>query len=125
MGLQEGMSKMKDKSHGKGREGIQQDNASQERNIRSIQIRKEYHRDIPYNGADVIVSDGFTGNMILKLYEGVAMALMDKIKGVFLGSVKGKLAAAMVYSDLKKLKKELDYNEYGGAPIMGVPEAGV
>ena len=76
-------------------------------------------RDIPYNGADVIVSDGFTGNMILKLYEGVAMALMDKIKGVFLGSVKGKLAAAMVYSDLKKMKKELDYNEYGGAPIMG------
>ena len=40
MGLQEGMSKMKDKSHGKGREGIQQDNVSQERNIRSIQIRK-------------------------------------------------------------------------------------
>ena len=76
-------------------------------------------RDIPYNKADVVVADGFTGNMILKLYEGVAMALMDKIKGVFLGSVKGKLAAAMVYSDLKKMKKELDYNEYGGAPIMG------
>ena len=76
-------------------------------------------RDIPYNKADVVVADGFTGNMILKLYEGVAMALMDKIKGVFLGSLKGKLAAAMVYSDLKKMKKELDYNEYGGAPIMG------
>ncbi len=76
-------------------------------------------RDIPYNGADVIVADGFTGNMILKLYEGVAMALMDKIKGVFMGSMKGKLAAAMVYNDLKKMKKQLDYNEYGGAPIMG------
>lgn len=76
-------------------------------------------RDIPYNKADVVVADGFTGNMILKLYEGVAMALMDKIKGVFMGSLKGKLAAAMVYSDLKKMKKELDYNEYGGAPIMG------
>ena len=46
------------------------------------------------------------------------MALMDKIKGVFMGSLKGKLAAAMVYNDLKKMKKELDYNEYGGAPIM-------
>ena len=45
-------------------------------------------RDIPYDGADVIVADGFTGNMILKLYEGVAMALMDKIKGVFMGSMK-------------------------------------
>ncbi len=76
-------------------------------------------RDIPYDGADVIVADGFTGNMILKLYEGVAMALMDKIKGVFMGSMKGKLAAAMVYNDLKKMKKQLDYNEYGGAPIMG------
>ena len=76
-------------------------------------------RDIPYDGADVIVADGFTGNMILKLYEGVTMALMDKIKGVFMGSVKSKLAAAMVYNDLKKMKKELDYNEYGGAPIMG------
>ena len=76
-------------------------------------------RDIPFDGADVIVADGFTGNMILKLYEGVAMALMDKIKGVFMGSMKGKLAAAVVYNDLKKMKKELDYNEYGGAPIMG------
>ena len=76
-------------------------------------------RDIPYDGADVIVADGFTGNMILKLYEGVAMALMDKIKGVFMGNMKGKLAAAMVYNDLKKMKKQLDYNEYGGAPIMG------
>ena len=76
-------------------------------------------REIPYDGADVIVADGFTGNMILKLYEGVAMALMDKIKGVFMGSMKGKLAAAMVYNALKKMKKELDYNEYGGAPIMG------
>lgn len=76
-------------------------------------------RDIPYNQADVVVADGFTGNMILKLYEGVAMALMDKVKGVFMGSLKGKMAAAMVYNDLKKMKKELDYNEYGGAPIMG------
>ena len=76
-------------------------------------------RDIPYNQADVVVADGFTGNMILKLYEGVALALMEKIKGVFTSSLKGKLAAAMVYGDLKKMKKELDYNEYGGAPIMG------
>ena len=76
-------------------------------------------RDIAYSGADVVVADGFTGNMILKTYEGVAMALMDKVKGVFMGSLKNKLAAAMVYKDLKKMKKELDYNEYGGAPIMG------
>ena len=40
-------------------------------------------RDIPYDAADVVVADGFTGNMMLKLYEGVAMAVMDKMKGVF------------------------------------------
>lgn len=76
-------------------------------------------RDIPFDAADVVVADGFTGNMLLKLYEGVAMALMDKIKGVFLSGAKGKLAAGLVYKDLKRMKKELDYNEYGGAPIMG------
>ena len=76
-------------------------------------------RDIPYDGCDVAVTDGFTGNVMLKLFEGVAMALMDKFKGVFSQSLKNKLAAAAVYGDLKKLKKSLDYNEYGGAPIMG------
>ena len=76
-------------------------------------------RDIPFDAADVVVTDGFTGNMILKVYEGVALALMDKIKGVFLSSAKGKVAAALVYKDLKRMKKELDYNEYGGAPILG------
>lgn len=76
-------------------------------------------RDIPFDAADVVVADGFTGNMMLKMYEGVAMAVMDKIKGVFMASTKNKLAAAMVYKDMKVLKKAMDYNEYGGAPIMG------
>lgn len=76
-------------------------------------------RDIPLDGADVVVCDGFSGNIFLKTYEGVAMALMDKIKGVFAKSLKNKLAAAVVYNDLKAMKKELDYNEYGGAPILG------
>ncbi len=76
-------------------------------------------RDMPYDGADIIVTDGFTGNIMLKLFEGVAGALMDKIKGVLTNGVKNKIAAAMVYGDMKKLKKSVDYNEYGGAPIMG------
>ncbi len=76
-------------------------------------------RDIPFDAADVIVCDGFTGNIIVKLYEGVAMAVMGKIKKVFKKNVKTKLAAAMVLSDMKVLKKEIDYNEYGGAPILG------
>ena len=57
--------------------------------------------------------------MLLKMYEGVALALMDKFKGVFTKNMKNKLAAAVVYKDMKALKKQLDYNEYGGAPILG------
>lgn len=76
-------------------------------------------RDLPYNGCDVAVADGFTGNMMLKLYEGVALALMDQIKGVLSSGLKNKLAAAVIYKDMKALKKHMDYNEYGGAPIMG------
>lgn len=76
-------------------------------------------RDIPFDGCDVLVTDGFTGNLILKTYEGVAAALMSKIKGVFSKSLKNKLAAAAVIKDMKQLKKDVDHNEYGGAPILG------
>lgn len=76
-------------------------------------------RDVPVGGCDVCVSDGFTGNLILKTYEGVASALMSKIKGVFNKNLKNKLAAAMVYGDLKEMKESVDYNEFGGAPIIG------
>ena len=76
-------------------------------------------RDIPLDGCDVLVTDGFTGNLILKTYEGVAIALMDKIKKVFKKSTKNKLAAAMVLGDMKELKKSVDSNVYGGAPILG------
>ena len=76
-------------------------------------------RDIPFDAADVLVCDGFTGNVIVKLYEGVAIAVMGKIKNVFVKNIKTKLAAAMVLSDMKDLKKAMDYNEYGGAPILG------
>ncbi|MCI6006728.1 phosphate acyltransferase PlsX [Oscillospiraceae bacterium LCP25S3_E10] len=77
-------------------------------------------RDIPADGCDVLVTDGFNGNLILKTYEGVAMELMGKIKGLFKKNAKNKIAATMIMSDLKKLAKEMDYNEYGGAAIMGV-----
>lgn len=70
-------------------------------------------RDIPEDAADVVVCDGFTGNVILKLYEGVAMTLMNKIKGILTKNLKTKIAAGMIYSDMKELKKAMDYNEYG------------
>ncbi len=76
-------------------------------------------RDLPYGKCDVVVCDGFTGNLILKTYEGTAKAIADKVKNLFSKNLKSKLAAALVMSDLKKMIKEFDYNEYGGAPIMG------
>lgn len=76
-------------------------------------------RDIPYGICDVAVADGFTGNTILKLYEGTALAMMGMVKDIFQKNVKNKLAAAMIYGDLQGLKKTMDYNSYGGAPILG------
>ena len=76
-------------------------------------------RDIPYGACDVAVCDGFTGNTVLKLYEGTALAIMGMVKDVFGKSLKNKLAAGMIYGDLQLLKKKMDYNSYGGAPIIG------
>ncbi len=76
-------------------------------------------RDIPLDAGDVIVADGFTGNSILKTYEGVTILLLSKIKKIFTKSALNKLAAAIVLKDVKTLKKTMDYNEYGGAPLMG------
>lgn len=76
-------------------------------------------RDISENACDVFVCDGFTGNLVLKTYEGVAMTVMKQVKSMFSGSTKGKISAALVMSDLKEMKKKFDHNEYGGAPILG------
>lgn len=77
-------------------------------------------REIPFGTADVVVADGFTGNIILKLTEGVAAFVMGEIKEMFLASGKTKVAAALVKSDMRKLKNKLDYAQYGGAPLMGI-----
>lgn len=76
-------------------------------------------RDIPVDAADVVVADGFTGNMILKTYEGVAKELLSKIKSIFLKNIKTKVSALMLKSDFIELKKTIDYNELGGAPLLG------
>lgn len=76
-------------------------------------------RDLPYGVCDVAVSDGFTGNAVLKTYEGTAIAIMGKVKELFSKNLKSKISAALIMSDLKEMVKEFDYNEYGGAPIMG------
>lgn len=77
-------------------------------------------REIPLDGADVVVADGFTGNIILKFYEGMAKALFGKFKEVLMKSAKTKIAAMMIKPELKALKKQSDYSEYGGAPLIGI-----
>ena len=77
-------------------------------------------RDIPGDIADVVVADGFTGNIILKLYEGMAKSVFGKIKDIFKKNFKGKLAASLIMPELKELKKRMDYSEHGGAPLMGI-----
>ncbi len=77
-------------------------------------------REVPIDAADVVVTDGFTGNVMLKLFEGVALTLMGKIKEVFNTNLKTKVAGALVLPEMRALKKQIDYNEFGGAPIMGI-----
>lgn len=77
-------------------------------------------RDIPENACDVLVCDGFTGNLILKTYEGVAMSFLKKIKGIFFKNLKNKLATMLMMKDVKAMKAQFNYNDYGGAPILGV-----
>lgn len=77
-------------------------------------------RDLLQGVADVVVTDGFSGNIALKTIEGTASALFSMIKDTFMSSVKTKLAASMLKSDLKGLKDKLDYSEYGGAALFGL-----
>lgn len=77
-------------------------------------------RDVINDCTDIIVCDGFTGNILLKSTEGVAMSVMKLIKETLLSSTKGKIGAMLIKDDMKKLKSYMDYSEYGGAPLLGV-----
>ncbi len=77
-------------------------------------------RDIPEGIVDIIVCDGFMGNTILKLTEGMAMSMFAALKDVFTASTKTKLGALLLKSQLKAFKDNLDYREYGGAPLLGL-----
>lgn len=76
--------------------------------------------DAMMGGADVVVADGFSGNIMLKSLEGTAKFLMKELKKMFLSSTKTKLAAGLVKGDLAELKKLLDPSEVGGTPFLGI-----
>lgn len=77
-------------------------------------------REIPNGGADVIVCDAFVGNVILKLYEGVGLVLIKKVKQSLMTSLKTKIGALLIKDSLKKTMKSFDASEYGGAPMLGL-----
>ncbi|WP_027963155.1 phosphate acyltransferase PlsX [Halalkalibacillus halophilus] len=77
-------------------------------------------RDLLDGVADVVVTDGFSGNIALKSIEGTALTMFSMLKSAFTKNTKTKLAAAMVKSDLKGIKDQLDYSEYGGAGLFGL-----
>ncbi|WP_425060804.1 Phosphate acyltransferase [Sporomusa carbonis] len=78
-------------------------------------------RDIPKGTVDVVVCDGFVGNIVLKLGEGLASAILQLVKEAIKDSgFWTKMASMLVLPALKGLKKKLDYAEYGGAPLLGV-----
>ncbi len=77
-------------------------------------------RELLNGVCDIVIADGFSGNICLKTIEGTASSLMKMIKGVFKKSLKNKIAAGIVLKDMGEVKKALDYTEIGGAPIIGV-----
>jgi len=77
-------------------------------------------RDIAQGAANVLVVDGFTGNLVLKTYEGVGLYLVSQMKAMFKKGPFTMLAALLVKSGLMDLKKRMDYKEVGGAPLLGI-----
>jgi glycerol-3-phosphate acyltransferase PlsX len=77
-------------------------------------------REIPRGGADVIVCDGFAGNLMLKLYEGVGDVLLSKVKSGMMENLRSKIGALLIKPALKKTLKSFDASEYGGAPMLGL-----
>jgi len=77
-------------------------------------------RDVPLGAVDVVVCDGFAGNVLLKSIEGTAMFMGSLVSKMFKKSIISKLAAALVMKDIKAFKKLLDYREIGGTQFLGI-----
>jgi glycerol-3-phosphate acyltransferase PlsX len=76
-------------------------------------------RELPIGECDVVVCDGFTGNIALKLYEGMGSYFGKTLKGMLTGA-KGKVAGALILNKIKAFRKKMDYKEVGGAVLLGV-----
>ena len=77
-------------------------------------------RELPTGAADVVVTDGFTGNVALKLYEGMGKFMAHQMKGNLFSGFAGKLAALLILPKIRALTKKMDYKAVGGAVMLGV-----
>ena len=77
-------------------------------------------RELPAGAADVVVTDGFTGNVALKLYEGMGKFMAHQMKGNLFAGAAGKLAALLILPKIEALTKKMDYKAVGGAVMLGV-----
>ncbi len=77
-------------------------------------------KQIPFAACDVLVTDGFTGNITLKLTEGMAKFLLGILKDTFSSGLRGKIAYLLMRSSLRSLKGRFDASKLGGAPILGI-----
>lgn len=77
-------------------------------------------REVPSGACDVLVADGFSGNVVLKLFEGLAKSFFGVLKRTFLKGFKNKIGAMLLKKDVYALKSSLDSSEVGGAPLLGV-----
>jgi len=82
-------------------------------------------RDIPMGDVDVVVCDGFVGNVVLKLTEGNAEAMARLIEGELMSSFFGRVALALGRKPIRRFKRKLDYEEHGGALLLGINGVGV
>ena len=77
-------------------------------------------RDLALGGCDIIVADGFSGNIALKTFEGVSKMMSNGIKDIFKKNLLTKIGAVFVLKELNAFKKKFDYKEYGGVPLLGI-----
>ncbi len=77
-------------------------------------------RDVPAGKAQVVVCDGFVGNVVLKLAEGLAGALFAMMKEEYQAGLTARVGSALLLPGLRRIKRRMDYTEYGGAPLLGV-----
>ena len=75
---------------------------------------------IPFDACDVLVADGFTGNIALKSIEGMGKMMLKTLKDCFYTNLRTKTAAVLITEEIQNIKKNFDPSEYGGAPLLGL-----